>query len=429
MMTTRRILGLVILALGSLFFAVDGFHAQQHSLKSFDFKDVYSGARCLLHHCNPYDMDQIKEQYLAGGGDPDEIRPFHIYNANYPPSALFLATPFAMLPWQPAHLLWLAISITVVIVAAFLMADLCAPFSPLAAVAMIALLMATSLLMIMLAQPAMLTIGLCVIAVWCLLKDRFPVLAIVCFALSLTLKPHIGGLVWFYFLLSGAALYRRRAWQILLATILLSLPGVLWASFTPQSAHWMHDLHVNLVGVAAHGNASDPGPANDEASGIASLQTVVSLFRDDPHVYNPVSWLLIGVLLVAWIYTTIRMKPSKKKDFLGLASIACLALLPIYHRVYDTRLLLLTFPALALLLSEGGITGIVAFLLAAMAIVVMSNPFSHFVDVHYWLHSPHHGLIGTILLMREVPLSLLVLGSFYLAVYLSVFQHESVATD
>jgi Glycosyltransferase family 87 len=353
-----------------------------------------------------------------------------MYNANYPPSALFLAVPFALLPWQPAHLLWVTLSAGIVVLAAFLIADLCAPYSPFLVVSLMGFFIGTSIILIMLAQPAMLSIGLCVIAAWCLIRDRFPILAVLSFAFSLTLKPQIAALIWLYFLLSGLPRYRRSAMQAFFVTILLCLPGILWASFMPQSRHWMHDLYVNLAGAAAHGNASDPGPANSEALGIASFQSVLSMVRDDPNFYNPATWAFIGTLLLLWLYPTLRMRHSLKEDFLALATIACLSLLPIYHREYDTRLLLLTFPALALLVSEGGV-GIFAVVLSAIAFVAMSIPFARFVNIHYAAHHPHPGVAMTLVLMRDVPLAVLALGAFYLICYLQAFfkSRQSLALE
>ncbi len=35
---------------------------------SNDFVPVYTGARCLLHGCNPYDTTQLEQQFFQGGG-------------------------------------------------------------------------------------------------------------------------------------------------------------------------------------------------------------------------------------------------------------------------------------------------------------------------------------------------------------------------
>ena len=49
--------------------------------------------------------------------------------------------------------------------------------------------------------------------------------------------------------------------------------------------------------------------------------------------------------------------PISKDDWLALAAIAALSMLPVSHHLYDTKLLLLTVPACAMLWAEGGLTG------------------------------------------------------------------------
>ena len=456
-MRHQRVFGFCVVLLGCLFFGIRGYQDQKLALQSFDFKPVYGSARCLIDGCDPYDSLQIERAYLQHGGDSSDLRPFRPFNANYPPSALFLVMLLAMLPFGPAHLLWLGIGIVLFSCAAFCMADLCVGPRALIVHCILAAFVATSTMLIMLGQPAMMSISLVVIAVWCFLKQRFPVIGIIAFAISLTFKPHVGALIWLFFLLAArsseapncavpgiaaepASKFRRRALQTLVATLILMAPGILLAFHHPASAHWPHELHANLVGIAAHGNASDPGPANNEAQSIANLQALFSLISDNPHFYNRAAIAVFTPLLLAWLYLVMRpVKAAGKRpldsvnphstfarDVLALATAAALSFLPIYHRQYDTRLLLLMFPAVALLASTRLLRGKAALALSVLATVTLSHQFLNLGPRlgHRLASLPP---VVQLVFYRPLPLTLLLLACFFLycMVVLAFEEHRA----
>jgi len=421
--------GLWVVLLGCMFFAVRGYHDQKLKLHSFDFKPVYGSARCLMDGCDPYDSGQIQRAFLDHGGSAADLRPFRPYNANYPPSMLFLVMPLTLLPFGLADLIWLAIGIVLFSCGALCVADLCVGPRALMVDCVLAIFVGTSTMLIMLAQPAMISLSLLVIAVWCFLRQRLLVLGTIAFAVSLTFKPHIGALVWLFFLLAaggaaGAAIrvsYRRLALYTLVATLVLMTPGIVLAYHHPASAHWAQELRTKLVGIAAHGNASDPGPSNDEAQSITDLQAVFSLVRDAPKFYN---WAAIAVfvpLFLAWLYMVVRPVRDRMvgefgacgRDLVALAAGTALSFLAIYHRQYDTRLLLLIFPAAAWLASSGRLRGKVALVLVALATVVTSHQFQH-VGERLAPRLAKLGPVVWVLFNRPMPLMLLLLSLFFL---------------
>ncbi|MDR3411182.1 MAG: hypothetical protein P4L87_09610 [Formivibrio sp.] len=133
----------------------------------------------------------------------------------------------------------------------------------------------------------------CVIGSWCFIRERFIPVGILCLAASLAIKPQDTGLVWLYFLLAGRV-YRKRALLTIGTTIVMSLPVVLWVwRVSPQ---WMQELHSNVMAFAVHGGLNDPAPASAGTHGLGmviSLQAVISVFWDNPHIYNPVSYLIV----------------------------------------------------------------------------------------------------------------------------------------
>jgi hypothetical protein len=188
----------------------------------------------------------------------------------------------------------------------------------------------------------------------------------------------------------------------------------------------MQELHSNLVETSARGDLNDPGPSSMGAHTLGmviSLQTVVSLFRDDPRFYNSASYLIAGPLILVWIVVTLRSRFSMERAWLGLAAIAALSLLPVYHRIYDAKLLLLTVPACAMLWSEGRLTGRLALLVNTLAFlltgdlpwVIFSGLISHLHPAMPWLSGP----FLTAVVVFPTPLILLAMGIFYLWVYVS----------
>jgi hypothetical protein len=326
-----------------------------------------------------------------------------------------------LLPWAPAHILWLTVTFASLILASFLIWTLAADYSSVLAGAFVCFLLANSEVLIITGNAAGIVTSLCVVSVWCFVRNRFVLAGVLCLAISLAVKPHDTGLVWLYFLLAGGV-YRKRALQTLIATAVFSLPGVLWA--WRVSPHWMQEMHANLLAYSVHGGTNDPGLASGGAHGlgmVVSLQAIFSFFRDDPHFYNPASYLVFGLLFLIWMIVTLRSRTTPGNLWLALAAIAALSMLPVYHRQYDTKLLLLTVPACAMLWVERGFIGWLALLINTAGFVLNGDlPWVIFFALIKSLHPPTAGFSGQILIGLEVfttPAILLVMAAFYLWVY------------
>jgi hypothetical protein len=336
----------------------------------------------------------------------------------YPPSAFSFTAPFAMLPWGTTRILWIIITAGSLLIASLLAWDLGADHAPILSGVLIGYMLANSEVLMVLGNPSGIAISLCVVAVWCFLRERFIFAGILCLAVSLAVKPQEAGLVWLYFLLAGR-IHRKRALQTLLATIVLSLPGLLWA--WRISPHWMQELHSNIQAFSAHGELNDPGPFSNWAHGLVDLQVVISFFRDDPRIYNPVSYFICAIFLLVWVVVTLRTRPSRAKAWLAIAAIVPLSMLPVHHHLYDTKLLLLTIPACAMLWAEEGLTGRLALLVNAAGFVLtgdISWAILYQLINHLRLHTT--GTVDRLLAAIPVvpaPLILLVMCAFYLWFY------------
>jgi hypothetical protein len=393
-----------------------------------DFKGVYYHTRCMLQHSDPYKPGETLRVYLEEGGKlpqstdgPRQVLTRYIY---LPTTSVFI-TPFAVLPWETAQVLWTILGIGSLIFAAFLMWDLGSNYAPVISACLICFVLANSEILFALGNPAGIAISLCLVAVWCFLKDRRVWAGVLCLAISLAIKPHNAGLVWLYFLLAGGV-YRKRALQTLFVTAVLGLAAIVWVM--PIAPHWMQELHSNVMAFSVHGGMTDPGPTGNNLHGpaiILGLQSAVAVFRNDPRIYNSVSYLVCGALLLVWAIRTLRVRFSPAHAWLALAAVVPLTLLVTYHRTCDSKLLLLTIPACAMLWAGGGSIRWLALLLTSAPILFTADiPLAiHKIlteNLHISTAEPF-GQVLTVVVMWPAQLTLLAMGIFYLWIYL---QHE-----
>ncbi len=230
-----------------------------------DFRTAYSSARCLLDGCDPYNPAEVLRDYRADpGAHPKSSSPdlFVISHNVYPPSEFAVSMPFAALPIDVAIVLWNGLIAACVILASFLMWTEGARSAPVAFGWLLFFFLVNSSTLLGCGNPACLAVSLCIIAVYCLLNERFAAAGIVCLALSLCLKPQDAGLIWLYLLLAGGVL-RKRALQTLAVAAAITIPAVLWVAHV--SPHWMSEMAANLQIFSHHGGINDPGPASARA--------------------------------------------------------------------------------------------------------------------------------------------------------------------
>jgi hypothetical protein len=400
-----------------------------------DFKAVYYGARCLLQNADPYKETEFLRVYRADGGViPTDPLQSGMFMRAVPvcinlPTTLFLIAPLALLPWSLAHVVWIVLIAAGLFFASYLMWEVAGRSSPGISLLLICLVLANCENIFLVADTAGIVVSLCVIAVWCFLKERFEAAGVVCLALSLIIKPHDAGLVWLYFLLAGGV-YRKRAVQAVLVGIVLTVAALAWT--TPRAPQWIQELHTNLVTTSSHGAVGDPGP--DSFSGrtagmVIDLQAAISIFRDEPRFYNMVTYVLCGVLLLAWTLKALVSRSSPAMAWLALAAVIPLTLLVTYHRPHDAKLLLLTIPACAMLQSKGGLVSRIAILISAAGVFFSSDILLALLVStanHFHLTATRvGGKLLVVLLTRPASLVLFAMALFYLWIYV---RQDSIKT-
>lgn len=400
----------------------------QGSLKMPDFSGVYFGARCVMHHKDPYDNGAyLNELKLQNPAILNELvaalkRTGVTWTSVYPPTALLVALPLAVLPYPIAANLFTIASVGFLGLGAFLVWDLGGDFAPTLCGCFAGFMLVDCIVVLILGNPAAIVVSFCMVAAWCLLKDRFAAAGVLLLALALVIKPHDAGFVWLFFLLAGGAL-RKRALQTLAVVGILTIVAVLW--IRPVSPHWMQEENNAVAAAAMRGGLSDPGPSGatyrTHRAPILSLQAAFSIFKNDPDFYNPMSYSIVGALLLIWAAAVLRKPLTREGALLCLAVVSIVTMLPVYHRPHDAKLLLLAVPACAMLWAGGGARRWLALgLTSAMILVTGDLPIFFWTSVTSRIPVSTSTLAGKFELLALQPSSLVLLatGCFYLWVYL-----------
>jgi hypothetical protein len=433
----RRKFGRTLFLFGALaFLALSSFAILNGPTPLVDFRTAFNSARCLMHGHNPYSPPElIRMDHLEGGErttDSDNDRFVMSHNVYYP-TEFIVTVPFAVLPFPVAQTLWVGSTSASFILACFLTWNVASRFAAELAGWLLCLLLATSEQIVVYGNPVGFALSLCVIAVWCFFNEKFGRLGVLCLVASLALKPHDAGLVWLYFLLAGGT-YRRRALQTMAVLIVLSLLTIVWV--TSVAPDWMRDLPLNWAVFAAQGHAADPGPTaymNHGTALITDLQAIFSFFKDDPRFYNIASYLICAPLLLVWVAITTRKRSSPVSSLFALAAIAPASMLPLYHRIYDAKLIMLAIPACALLWHQGRRTGRIAVTITSVAILLSadltwSTVLRSVIQLHLLTPTEPARWIAAVIAF-PLPLSLLAMSIFYLYVYMKNSRSASFTSS
>ncbi len=286
--------------------------------------------------------------------------------------------------------------------------------APLLSGCLVAFCAANSGSLIYFGNPAGFVVPLCVIAAWCFIRQRYELFGIACLVLGLAFKPHDVGLIWLFFLLAGGAL-RKRSLQTLAVIMGLSLLAAFWTFHV--SPHWLREISSNMQVFSVKGGMNDPSGGHGTLV-LTNLQAVTSFFWPDPQTYNWAAYLIFAPCFLAWTVVTLRKKMTEESSWFALAAIACFSLLPVYHRQYDAKLILLAVPGCALLWSRRGWLAWLALALTAVTFVLDGDlPWVLFLTAVSHFGLPTTGFWGRCVMAVwdfSVPLSLLGMGLFYL---------------
>lgn len=326
-----------------------------------NYRAVYYAARAVFQHADPYHPADFLRVYEAESGEfpsaPDQkylfVRAVSIC-VNLP-TTLLLTAPLALLSWHASHLIWLVLISVAFTAAGFLAYDLGRDYAPRLSLLLVCIMLANSEVLFAVGNTAGIAVSLCVVALWCLVRQRSTWEGSALLAISLALKPHDSGFLWLLMLTLGGRFRKGAAWSMVMVGA-IALSSILWISSVAPG--WPHELSANLSLTSQRGDISDPGPTSISRKGsadvIISLQSALSVIRDDPSFYNPTAFLICGILVLLVLVRTMMIRTEFPQAWLAIAAMAALSVLPSYHRPYDARLLLLAVPGAAMLWAQGG---------------------------------------------------------------------------
>ncbi|MDE3186529.1 MAG: DUF2029 domain-containing protein [Acidobacteriota bacterium] len=380
MRVTRPGLHVWIVGLIALYFFVSGVRGA--SRESTDFIPVYSGVRCLLHGCNPYSIPDLNQQFLGSGGRENDLRQaggWQNESPLYPPSTLVTLLPLGLLPFPAAKIAWSLLSGGLFIVAVWLVLSLCRPPHQWLTTLLAALFLLINGQIVRLGQPSGFAISLLAISVALFMRRGSPLLAACLLALSLAVKPQIGGLIAVYLLAHKA--HRRYAGLAVAAALGLFLLGALILHMRPGSAHWVADLRTSITASMQPGQVNAPDAPD---VGVANLAGITSPVFAGRRRANLIAIGIFLLLAAAWAVGAARDTEDPEAAILALGALSALSLLPVYHRQYDSALLLLSMPSLLVILERRRVLGAIIACLTFPAGALFPGILGEFL----WTHAP-----------------------------------------
>jgi hypothetical protein len=182
----------------------------------------------------------------------------------------------------------------------------------------------------------------------------------------------------------------------------------------PRSAAWASTLRANLSATLSPGGSADPRPENQQAIGDLNLQSLTSIFFPEAHTFNAVAYSVFLALLALGIFVALRTSRSRETHFISLAALTVLSLMPVYHRFYDTRLLLLSIPAIGIVFKKRRVLGALIALLTLLATISVQYRIQVFLLQQAKFQNVLANKFLFIVLLRQQNLEMLILFFLYL---------------
>jgi hypothetical protein len=403
-------------------------------LDQTDFKIVYYASKAVLHHQDPYIRTTLYDLYRSDPAHQNESSkmPWNVITTcMYLPTGVIAMVPLGLLPWHAARLLWELLNAGGFLFAAYLMWDAAAEWSPRIAGILMLLVLSGSAMALKVGNSGAIVIGLCAIAVWCFVRNRYIAAGVLCMAAALALKPQNAGFIWLYFLLASPV-YRRHALKALGVVAVFGVVSLLW--IRQVSPHWATELHNNVQATFGPGQMNSPdSPLIDPGVNgpiIVSLQTLTSLFWPDVRIYGPAAYLVLAPLLLIWIWWVLRRSQAGGAPWIELAAILPITILFGYHRQYDVGLLMIAVPTCALLSCHAPRIGRLAVGFTFAAALLANDLILHDIgNFSLSLRTNHSGFGRTLIyavIGRPVPWAMLAMAVFHAWV---LWRREPMATE
>jgi hypothetical protein len=316
-----RALWRVLFVLSALYFVARG--PWRAIRDSGDFLVVFSAARCWLHGDNPYSAGDLAVNARAAGVDVGEAY-FADHPSLYPPPALAILAPFALLPWTIAKVMWIAALFGLSWWSIVTFAEGAQEWAlPVACFLFIFAHLHTG---ISLGQPSVLVCGLIFLSLF----TQQPLAAGLLLGIAVTLKPQLG----IGFLLLAAA---QRQYRKVVAACALGLvvTGIALMLASPGS---LHDLMSNLSQTSAPSSPNSSSPLNPSRYQLINVATLIPAPLYRPPIVIGISGIILLITVIA-----VARTPDRR---IAVALVASATVLVVYHHYYDAEILWLNIPAM-----------------------------------------------------------------------------------
>lgn len=387
----------------------DAFHAGS------DFIPVYTGARCLLHDCNPYEPSQLDQQYFLEGGSVLERPNWANTPPLYPPSTLLALSPLTLFRFPVARLIWVLLNGCLFVTSAAIILFMCPRSHWWLATILVSLILITSGILLALGNPGIFSISLLIMGSYLFLRGRYLPLGALLLVLSLAAKPQMGGLIVLYLL--ARRIHLRYAVAAMAGALAILLSAGLILSLHPQSADWSSSLKANISAASAPDGVDDPRPVNNKhghAVALINLQAITAVFLREAREYDAAAYAIFLSLLAVMITAIVRTDAHPDIHLISIGALALLSLMPVYHRFYDTRMLLITIPAAVIVYQKRRLLGTVIGALTLLNVVSVQDRVQKFIVNHQMFQSILSHKFLFILLLRQQNLELPLLFCLYM---------------
>lgn len=323
------LLALIMLMLGDFLFrgVLPAFRFNRN-----DFSDPFAGAWLLRHGQDSYDSASATRVSAGVAHASAYVVPV------YPPTAYLLLSPLTLLPWRWANLIWALLGMTGVglsIYALLRITEVSAKDNRYWILAAFVCSFWPFHSAVHVGNVAALVSGLCLLAI-SLGERRRDLAAGLLLALAGCLKPQLALCVLLFYV------FRRRRPLVITASVSgLLLAAVAIASIPASPAAWIPQYLHNLHYWFKAGGLNDFSVANPLRFELVNAQVLLAGWFHSSHAPNPLAWTLAGLGFGVWGVTILRS--NDVNDSLALSSLLGLSLLPVYHRSYDTAILVLAF--------------------------------------------------------------------------------------
>lgn len=300
----------------------------------------YSAGRAWVQGHDPYDHTFLNKDFHNAGGPAFLVVNQHERAFMYPASALpyFAAVSWPL--WHAATVLWLLLSLGLIAGAAFLVVDdlnVTAQFKFLIGSALL-VFCSPALTGLITGNPGIAATGLTILSIYAARRGSLPLSGLL-LGIATSVKPQIAIVA-----IAAFAIWRywRPLWIAFGIASASMLIGLARAGSVQTALLWMQHFRSTLAMASAPTGVADSSALSSSSWQMVNVEALAAIFTQNRALAHIAAWLVCG--LIAAVFLTFRLR-SKRPTFANdVAFLACVSLLPVYHRAYDANILLLTIP-------------------------------------------------------------------------------------